>query len=153
MYSMRRDQQLDQPALVFYALIGNDVCNGHPGDGSFTPVDVFEQKARAGSGTSLVACAGAHAAGNRCAARVQVLTTLDYLDTKLPAGSHVVFIGLADGRVLWNSMHTRIHPIGVRPARCRRHAGADGSQRARRCRTRTCTPSSPAPAPTPAGAG
>ena len=29
--SFSRDQENDQPLLVFYALIGNDVCNGHPG--------------------------------------------------------------------------------------------------------------------------
>lgn len=28
--SMRRSQSRDHPALVVYALIGNDVCNGHP---------------------------------------------------------------------------------------------------------------------------
>jgi hypothetical protein len=50
----------DNPALVFHALIGNDVCNGHPGTGSMTTPTVFG------------------AAVNR---------TLDYLDARLPAGS------------------------------------------------------------------
>ena len=33
---MARDSVHDNPALVFHALIGNDVCNGHPGMGSMT---------------------------------------------------------------------------------------------------------------------
>jgi hypothetical protein len=33
---MARDSVHDNPALVFHALIGNDVCNGHPGMSSMT---------------------------------------------------------------------------------------------------------------------
>src|SRR5262249_25550788 len=33
--------------------------------------------------------------------------------TTVPYGSHVLFIGLVDGRVLWDVMHTEIHPLGV----------------------------------------
>lgn len=33
---MARDPVHDNPALVFHALIGNDVCNGHPGIDSMT---------------------------------------------------------------------------------------------------------------------
>ncbi len=36
--ALARDPKLDRPALVFYSLIGNDVCNGHPGNGSMTTV-------------------------------------------------------------------------------------------------------------------
>jgi len=42
-----------------------------------------------------------------------VLKSLDYLDTVLPAGSHVVFVGLVDGRILWDNMSNRTHPIGI----------------------------------------
>lgn len=45
--------------------------------------------------------------------RASVLKGLSYLDTVLPAGSHVAFMPLVDGRVLWDHMHDRIHPIGV----------------------------------------
>jgi len=45
--------------------------------------------------------------------RAAVLKGLSYLDTVLPAGSHVAFMPLVDGRVLWDHMHDRIHPIGV----------------------------------------
>jgi len=34
-------QKLDQPALLFYSLIGNDVCSTHPGNASFTTTDEF----------------------------------------------------------------------------------------------------------------
>jgi acyloxyacyl hydrolase len=42
-----------------------------------------------------------------------VVSALNYLDTVLPMGSHVVFMGLVDGRVLYDSMAHRIHPIGA----------------------------------------
>ncbi|XP_070574298.1 acyloxyacyl hydrolase-like isoform X2 [Ptychodera flava] len=44
--------------------------------------------------------------------RASVLDTMKYLDTVLPAGSNLVFSGLADGRVLWKYLHNRYHPIG-----------------------------------------
>jgi len=72
-------------ALVFYALIGNDVCNSGHSTSSMTTPEQFE---------------------------TNVLASLSYLDTVLPAGSHVVFVGLVDGRVLWDVMHNRTHPIG-----------------------------------------
>ncbi len=39
-----------------------------------------------------------------------VLDALDYFDEILPAGSHVLFIGLVDGRILWNALHDKPHP-------------------------------------------
>ena len=38
--------------------------------------------------------------------------TLEQLDTILPKGSFVIHTGLADGRVLWDMMHDRLHPLG-----------------------------------------
>jgi acyloxyacyl hydrolase len=71
---------------VIYALIGNDVCNGHPGMSQMTTPAEFQ---------------------------VNVLASLDFLEASLPAGSHVVFLPLADGRVLYDTTHTRQHPLGV----------------------------------------
>jgi len=84
--SISRDQEFDKPALVLYALIGNDVCNGHPDywNRMTTPQQFY----------------------------ANVVAALDYLDTKLPKGSHLVFVGLPDGRILYDSMHNRTHPIG-----------------------------------------
>merc|ERR1711871_1529351 len=65
---------------------GNDVCNGHPGTSHMTPPAVFEENVRA---------------------------QFHALDEKLPEGSAVVTVGLVDGRVLWNNMHARQHPVGA----------------------------------------
>ena len=42
-----------------------------------------------------------------------VLKLLDYLDTTLPKGSHLVMIGLVNGSLLYDQLHNEIHPIGV----------------------------------------
>jgi len=81
--AFKRDQQNDYPMLVFLELIGNDVCSGGY---HMTNVTNFKQN---------------------------ILTILDYLDTVLPAGSHVVTVGVADGRVLYDNLHNRTHPLGV----------------------------------------
>eukprot|EP01102_Stenamoeba_stenopodia_P006161 TRINITY_DN1696_c0_g1_i1.p1 TRINITY_DN1696_c0_g1~~TRINITY_DN1696_c0_g1_i1.p1 ORF type:complete len:637 (+),score=144.82 TRINITY_DN1696_c0_g1_i1:113-1912(+) len=86
MYSFRRNQQEDNPVLLTYALIGNDVCNPHYGLGHMTTPEEFY---------------------------ASVTKAMEYLDTVLPLGSHVVFMGLVDGRILYDSMHARIHPIGA----------------------------------------
>ena len=83
--STSRFTALDHPALVMLAVIGNDVCSGHPGDDHFTPVDEFEAHAR---------------------------QALAVLDTKLAPGSFVAALGLVDGRILWDSMHAQQHPMG-----------------------------------------
>lgn len=83
--SMARDQKLDQPALVFYSLVGNDVCHARPDLSTLTTPQEM---------------------------RRNVLETLKGLDERLPNGSHVILIGLVDGRVLYDSLHNRIHPIG-----------------------------------------
>ena len=83
--ALARNKSTDAPLLVIYALIGNDVCNGHPGSADWTTVSEFQSN---------------------------VLASLDYLDRILPQGSHVAFLGLADGRVLYDTTHTRTHPIG-----------------------------------------
>jgi len=83
-HSMARNQTFDHPAAVSYALIGNDVCNGRPWDSGTPPAEFY---------------------GN-------VVGALDFLDQHLPAGSRVIFIGLVDGRILYNTMGKRVHPIG-----------------------------------------
>lgn len=84
--SIARNQTLDSPVLLIYELIGNDVCTPHPDLSRMTTPEEF---------------------------KANVLESLQYLDSILPNGSHVVFIGLADGRVLWNNLYNRTHPIGV----------------------------------------
>lgn len=83
--SASRNTSLDHPALVIFSLIGNDVCNGHPGTSHMTPPDHF---------------------------RESVLASLAALDAKLPSGSAVLMVGLVDGRVLYDTMHAVQHPAG-----------------------------------------
>jgi acyloxyacyl hydrolase len=41
------------------------------------------------------------------------LKLLNWLDTALPKGSHVVILGLADGDLLFDNLHGTIHPLDV----------------------------------------
>lgn len=82
--TMSRNQLTDHPALVFYAPIGNDICS--PGGGMVEPQRFHDN----------------------------VVRTLDYLETVLPRMSYVVFIGIVDGRILWDQMHHLMHPAGTK---------------------------------------
>ncbi|XP_006887687.1 PREDICTED: acyloxyacyl hydrolase [Elephantulus edwardii] len=84
--SLSRNQLLDHPAIVIYAMIGNDVCNGKtdPVPEMTTPEKLYSK----------------------------VMQTLKYLDSRLPNGSHVIFYGLADGTFLWDHLNNRYHPLG-----------------------------------------
>eukprot|EP01116_Phalansterium_solitarium_P008550 TRINITY_DN22476_c0_g1_i1.p1 TRINITY_DN22476_c0_g1~~TRINITY_DN22476_c0_g1_i1.p1 ORF type:complete len:599 (-),score=181.25 TRINITY_DN22476_c0_g1_i1:127-1887(-) len=73
----------DHPVFAVYALIGNDVCDWRA---SYTPLDEFYKN---------------------------VLTALSYLDTVLNPGSHVAILGLVDGRILYDTMGDRVHPLGA----------------------------------------
>jgi len=86
MYTLHRDQNTDYPMYLIYALIGNDVCNPHFGVEHMTTPQEFYSN---------------------------VVDALQYLDTVLPMGSHVMFFGLVDGRILWDTMNGRIHPLGA----------------------------------------
>ena len=74
-----------KPVLLFYSMVGNDVCSGHHTfDTMTTPTEYYNR----------------------------IMAALTRADTFLPAGSHVVLIPLVDGRILFNTMNNRIHPIG-----------------------------------------
>ncbi|NXS57099.1 AOAH hydrolase, partial [Brachypteracias leptosomus] len=85
-FSLARNQQLDNPAIVIYATIGNDVCNGNRDTLAHmtTPKEMFSN----------------------------VVQALQHLDSLLPNGSHVILTGLVDGRFLWDNLHDRYHPLG-----------------------------------------
>lgn len=72
-----------KPLLLFMAMIGNDVCSSHT-DPRNTPAQ-YKQN---------------------------FINTITTLDGRLPKGTKVVLAGLVDGRILYDSMHNRIHPIG-----------------------------------------
>lgn len=84
--TLSRDYTNDNPLLINLALIGNDVCNGHHNfDGMTTPAEMY----------------------------TNTMKTLRYLDaSRIPKGSHLFLTGLADGRVLYEGLANRIHPIG-----------------------------------------
>jgi acyloxyacyl hydrolase len=84
-HALRRDQRTDAPALVFFALEGNDVCRGDPGLGPMTTVPEYKTAVR---------------------------QSLDLLNKTLPAGSTVITMGLAQGTLLYNTTHGHQHPIG-----------------------------------------
>ena len=71
--SLARNQKTDQPMLLGYSLVGNDVCNGHP--------DTFDHMTKPDEFYN------------------NVITTMQYLDTVLPKGSHVFLTGLANGKL------------------------------------------------------
>ena len=43
---------------------------------------------------------------------IPVAESLEYLDSILPEGSGVVVTGLAQGAVLWDTLHDRLYPFG-----------------------------------------
>ena len=83
--AFKRDKDNDKPVLLWISLIGNDVCNGHPGfDHMTTPEDFY----------------------------IDAMNTLARLDTMLPPNSHVVALALFDGELLYDIMHDLQHPVG-----------------------------------------
>lgn len=78
----RRNQQFDHPALVFVALFGNDVCNPHPEPSHMTTPAEF---------------------------RANAVEILEFLESILPIGSHVVLIGNEHGE-MWADHSQRMHP-------------------------------------------
>lgn len=75
----------DNPALVMVELIGNDVCSGHNDTNHMTKVEDYYNK---------------------------MSELLSYLNDRLSRGSVVMASGLADGRLLYDILHDRVHPIG-----------------------------------------
>lgn len=41
-----------------------------------------------------------------------VVNTMNYLDTVLPKGSHIIMTGLANGSLLFDSLGDRVYPLG-----------------------------------------
>lgn len=42
-----------------------------------------------------------------------ILRLLNYLDEKVPSGSHLIILGLADGDVLYDNLHNATHPLNI----------------------------------------
>ena len=83
--SMARGSE-DHPVLVWLTLLGNDVCNGHPGFEHMTTPDAFYQYA---------------------------MESYTAIDKVVPPGSYVVATNLFDGELLYQTMHAEQHPVGT----------------------------------------
>ena len=75
----------DLPAILFYSLIGNDVCTGKETLEDMTSPDVFYNN---------------------------TMTALNFFETHLAPESHVILVGLIDAGFLWDAMANRYHPLG-----------------------------------------
>lgn len=75
----------DQPATVMLPMFGNDVCNKYHNFSQMTTPQEFHKAA---------------------------LASLRHLDSVLPANSTVITAGVADARVLFDTMHALTHPLG-----------------------------------------
>jgi len=84
--SMKSRNVTDYPAIVTFALVGNDVCDRYHDFDHMTTPEQFEQS---------------------------VLDSLQYLDDNLSPGSYVIAVGLADGRILYDVMSNLTHPLGA----------------------------------------
>lgn len=84
--TIHRNQTHDHPVILFYAPIGNDICTPRPEGRGTDPREFYEN----------------------------TIKSLDHLNKTLPLGSYVVFIGIVDGRILWNTLHNEMHPIGAK---------------------------------------
>ncbi len=87
--AVARHQTNDQPVLLWMSLIGNDVCNGHPGNDHMTTPEDFKTSA---------------------------LASLNALDAILPPDSYVFSLALFDGALLYDTMHNQQHPLGPKYA-------------------------------------
>lgn len=74
-----------KPLIMIYSMVGNDVCSGHHTFNTMTtPQEYYDS----------------------------ILAALQKADNFLPTGSHVILVPLVDGRILYDTMASRIHPIG-----------------------------------------
>jgi len=84
--ALSRSQQDDHPVLAFLELIANDICDHRTTFDAMTTPEQF---------------------------RKNMVTILDYLDTRLPPGSHLVVIGLVNGSMVYEGVKDKTHPLGV----------------------------------------
>jgi len=74
----------DVPILGFVAFVGNDIC--HNQLSQMTNSTQFRQN---------------------------IVEGLDALDQIVPKGSSIVLIGIPNGEFMWQTMHNRLHPLGI----------------------------------------
>ncbi|XP_003385221.1 PREDICTED: acyloxyacyl hydrolase-like [Amphimedon queenslandica] len=82
---LARHRLLDKPVMATIELLGNDVCSGHEDTSHMTTPEEYYNNMH---------------------------YVFEYLDSALPVGSVVFATGLVDGRILYDTLHSNIHPIG-----------------------------------------
>jgi len=82
--NLKRDPVHDNPLLVIVEYVGNDACQDSLSQIT-SPTDFYNN----------------------------ILKGLKALDQKLPPNSYVLFVGVADGRFLYDALHDKIHPFDV----------------------------------------
>lgn len=74
-----------KPIMMFFSMIGNDVCgHEHNFDSMTTPEEYLQN----------------------------VKSAIYQVDDMVPSGSKIILVPLVDGRILYNEMADRIHPVG-----------------------------------------
>jgi len=74
-----------KPMLLFFSMIGNDVCGSEQNFGHMTTPEAYYDS---------------------------VYSAVIEADSFLPSGSIIVLVPLVDGRILYDTMSQRIHPVG-----------------------------------------
>jgi acyloxyacyl hydrolase len=101
-----RDQQYDNPVIVVYSLVGNDVCNGLVSNKNIkSKIEILFNNFKSNDDTL------AHMTKPDVFYK-SVVESMQYLDTKLPNGSHVLLTSLANGSYLYGLLSNRVHPLG-----------------------------------------
>ena len=83
--TFHRNKETDNPVILFYAPVANDICTPNPNGRGTNPQEFYEN----------------------------VLKSLKIFEERLPKGSHVIFMGIFDGRMFWNKMRNEKHPFNV----------------------------------------
>jgi len=84
--TLSRNPMDDHPLITFWAPIGNDICTPRPEGRGTEPSQFYNN----------------------------TINGLNYLERILPNNSYVVFIGLVDGRILYNTLSEEMHPLGAK---------------------------------------
>jgi acyloxyacyl hydrolase len=100
-----RDQNYDNPAIVIYSLVGNDVCNG-------LVFRIFDENLSINFFSFLSDPDTLVGFTRPDVFYKNIVDSMEYLDEKLPNGSHVLLTGLGNGSYLYGLLADRIHPLG-----------------------------------------
>ncbi|KAJ8870455.1 hypothetical protein PR048_029477 [Dryococelus australis] len=114
-FSLARNKNIDKPLLIFYAVLGIDVCN----EIKMKACAVHVKKETGFillEYTIMPDCRFSNTFDHMtkpATFRKNVHNALKLLDVRVPVDSHVVLLGLVDGGMIFDIMADRLHPIGI----------------------------------------